>query len=343
MKPFFSVIIPIYKVEKYLADCVQSVLSQSFSNYECILVNDGSPDNSLMICDEYEKKYIQIRVIHKENGGLSDARNVGIHQARGEYIILLDGDDKFADNDLLNNLFNIIQKYKTDIVLNVNFFKFYEDGGRELFDKYDGDIKIASPQNIIHGLKNSLMLMTAWLFVIRKEHLIKNNLFFKRGLLHEDEHWMPRALFTTKQIALSHSLSYAYRVRGGSIMSTVTPKRLFDLLSIVDDLFEWSRDDKTYGKDGVGYMLDRAKDLCELVLHYRKDLKQQYKQEYRAIGEGLRKRIKKMPILYPPKQYVSIVFFGVDNTDALFKFCGKLRNIPKKIKTKCCIKNFIKK
>jgi glycosyltransferase involved in cell wall biosynthesis len=106
----FSIIIPVYKVEKYLDECVQSVLSQSFTDYECILVDDGSPDNCPQICDEYAKKYEQIKIIHKENGGLSDARNVGILQASGEYIVFLDSDDYLADNNTLQNLSVIIKQ-----------------------------------------------------------------------------------------------------------------------------------------------------------------------------------------------------------------------------------------
>jgi glycosyltransferase involved in cell wall biosynthesis len=101
--PFFSIIVPIYKVEKYLDECVQSVLSQSFGDYECVLVDDGSPDNCPVMCDEYEAKYEKIKVIHKENGGLSDARNAGILQASGEYIVLLEKPFVFFDNSYGKN------------------------------------------------------------------------------------------------------------------------------------------------------------------------------------------------------------------------------------------------
>ena len=100
----FSVILPIYKVEKYLAECVDSILKQSFSDYEIILVDDGSPDTSGAICDEYAKKDARVRVIHKKNGGLSDARNAGFEIACGEYVVFIDSDDYVTDADFLKKI-----------------------------------------------------------------------------------------------------------------------------------------------------------------------------------------------------------------------------------------------
>ena len=103
----FSIIVPIYKVEKYLNQCVDSILSQDFSDYEMILVDDGSPDNCPYICDEYSKKNSKVVVIHKENGGLSDARNAGIMAAKGDYLFFVDSDDYWDDNRALTNINNL--------------------------------------------------------------------------------------------------------------------------------------------------------------------------------------------------------------------------------------------
>ncbi len=113
--PFFSIIIPVYKVEKYLDECIQSVLSQSFTDFEVILVDDGSPDNCPKMCDEYAQKDKRIRVIHKENGGVSSARNMGLDIAKGEYIWFVDSDD-FIENDSLQKLFSVSEKEKPDAV-----------------------------------------------------------------------------------------------------------------------------------------------------------------------------------------------------------------------------------
>lgn len=112
---FFSVIIPVYKVEEYLSPCVESVLSQTFDDFEIILVNDGSPDNCPKICDEYANKDARIRVVHKENGGLVSARQAGIKIATGEYVFNLDSDD-LIENDTLECAYNIIKNTNCDIV-----------------------------------------------------------------------------------------------------------------------------------------------------------------------------------------------------------------------------------
>ena len=98
-----SVIVPVYKVEKYLKRCVNSILNQDFEDYEIILVDDGSPDGCPAICDEYAKLYAKISVIHKKNGGLSDARNIAVAQSKGEYIVFIDSDD-YVDSNHLSSL-----------------------------------------------------------------------------------------------------------------------------------------------------------------------------------------------------------------------------------------------
>ena len=116
MKPLISVIVPIYKVEKYLAICVDSLLRQSYGNLEVILVDDGSPDECPAICDKYQNKDNRIKVIHKKNGGLSDARNVGLDIAQGEYVAFVDSDD-FVDEDYIYKLYNALQQNGTSIAV----------------------------------------------------------------------------------------------------------------------------------------------------------------------------------------------------------------------------------
>lgn len=115
MKPMFSVIVPIYKVEDYLIKCVDSIINQQFSNFEVILVDDGSPDNCPQICEEYKKIDKRIKVIHKKNGGLVSARKAGCKIAKGNYIVNVDGDDWIAD-DFFTSLEKVINKYNPDII-----------------------------------------------------------------------------------------------------------------------------------------------------------------------------------------------------------------------------------
>jgi glycosyltransferase involved in cell wall biosynthesis len=335
--PFFSIIVPIYKVEKYLDECVQSVLSQSFGDYECVLVDDGSPDSCPAMCNEYAKKYEKMKVIHKENGGLSDARNAGILQASGEYVVLLDSDDKFANDDALQNLFGVIQKYKTDVVVNVNLLTFTGDGNVSFKNGYDKSISVAAPKEIYDEFYRTcpMTIFAGWDFVVNREHIIKNNLFFKKGILHEDEHWMSIVLFTTQQIAVNHSPFYAYRtVRDGSIMANVSPKRLFDKLSIADDLFELSKDEKTYTKDGCHIMKHRTIIFCEAVFTSSDEIKRQDKSAYRSICKELSQKVKKFSKTCPmPKYLIITAFVGVDKAKLLRKLYAKIRGLKKCLKS----------
>ncbi|MBQ3113785.1 MAG: glycosyltransferase family 2 protein [Phascolarctobacterium sp.] len=122
--PKLSIIVPVYKVEPYIHKCVNSILNQTYTDFELILVDDGSPDNCGKICDEYAQKDKRVRVIHKENGGVSSARNLGIDEAKGEYISFIDPDD-WIDLDMYENLFSFIDNEKLDIVC----FEVYEVKG----------------------------------------------------------------------------------------------------------------------------------------------------------------------------------------------------------------------
>lgn len=114
MSELVSIIVPVYKVEQYLSRCVDSILQQSYSNLEIILVDDGSPDSCGMICDEYQKKDSRVQVIHKSNGGLSDARNYGIEAAQGKYLAFVDSDD-WLDFDMIDILYRVLTSQDADI------------------------------------------------------------------------------------------------------------------------------------------------------------------------------------------------------------------------------------
>ena len=114
MSPKISIIVPVYKVEKYIHKCIDSILNQTFKDFELILVDDGSPDNCGKICDEYAKKDSRVIVIHKENGGLSSARNSGLDIARGDYIGFVDSDD-YIENDMYELLYNLCEENNCDI------------------------------------------------------------------------------------------------------------------------------------------------------------------------------------------------------------------------------------
>lgn len=134
MLPLISVIVPVYRVEKYLDTCVKSILTQTYKNFELILVDDGSPDNCPALCDKYAEIYKNIRVIHKENGGLSDARNIGVTMAKGEYVTFIDSDD-YVHPLYLEMLLNGIRNTKADFSVGDIKVIFEEQNFFDIIDK----------------------------------------------------------------------------------------------------------------------------------------------------------------------------------------------------------------
>lgn len=211
-----SIIVPVFNVQDYLCECIDSVLNQNFSNYELIIVDDGSSDSCPEICDQYSKKDNRIKVIHKENGGLSDARNSGILKAKGKYILFLDGDDKFLQNDLF---FDFLNKSETEIVF---FNSIHESEHKRHWIEKNKIINVKRTK-FIKKTFFSVPYQTAWMFCVKRDFLIKNNLFFEKGLIHEDEEWLPRVILslTDSWIPVCEKSVYWYRLnRNGSIVNS---------------------------------------------------------------------------------------------------------------------------
>lgn len=225
----FSVIVPIYNVEDYLRACVDSVLAQDFRDYEIILVDDGSPDNCGKICDEYAEKYPQIKTIHKENGGLSDARNFGIKEAKGEYLIFLDSDDYWEGTNVLSDLSDILEKDNhPDLILH-GYTKINEIEERPYFS----NLKIENKGFIAdfgYLVSKGIYFSNAWTKIIKKDILVNNNLFFEKGLLHEDMPFSFDLASYIRTYSIYNSGFYRYRVRENSI-STRLSKRNIEHLS----------------------------------------------------------------------------------------------------------------
>ena len=226
-----SIIIPIYSVEDYLSICIESVLKQSYSRTEIILVDDGSPDSSSVICDEYASKYPNIKVIHKKNGGLSDARNVGIANATGDYILFLDGDDFWDDANALEELVKRVTLTKAD-VLNFSFKKYYEDTGEKssyFHDVLDMPLDLQKKKEQLGYLaEKNLYLSSACTKMIKRE-LFNENLLFEVGVYSEDVEWSARLIQSAKSMDFICLNFYCYRQRKNSISHTINDKKSKDL------------------------------------------------------------------------------------------------------------------
>lgn len=229
-----SVIVPIYKVEKYLRKCVDSILNQDLApdEYEIILVDDGSPDNCGAIADEYAEKCSNIRVIHQENGGLSMARNAGLAAANGEYIQFVDSDD-FLEPNVLGTLVRKMDSDGLD-VLRFDYQNVNED--YEVFQPYK-DVKpfVDLRDSICDGetfLNERLgYACYVWHFMLKRSLLIVNGLFFKPGIYFEDTEWTPRMLLASSQVTSTPVVAYNYLLRNGSITqadSSEKKKRVLD-------------------------------------------------------------------------------------------------------------------
>lgn len=224
----FSVILPIYNVDRYLAECLDRVLCQSFKDYEIILVDDGSTDSSPAICDEYAAKYGFIKVIHKPNGGLSDARNVGLNAACGEYVFFVDSDDYLLDNRALEKIFQRLETCP-DVVM-FKSVKWFESTGQ--LGKCDVNL-VVSPQATtparmyLEMIDNGSFTTCAWNKVLRRKLLIDNYIEFEKGLLGEDNDWYYKVVTQVTSLVLIDEVFYVYRQRAGSITKSATKKTLF--------------------------------------------------------------------------------------------------------------------
>ena len=232
-----SIIIPIYKVENYLRECVDSVLSQTYRDIEVILVDDGSPDGCPVICDEYAQSDNRVKVIHKKNGGLSDARNEGLKMASGDYVMFLDSDDYYAHNDFLEKVAEASDGGKKDAV----FFKrtvFYEDSDRPngTYPPYNLEWNKLEASEILFNLaKNDMLDASACMKATKRSIMQGDSLYFKKGMYCEDIEWFSRYILYINSIALINYPDYYYRKREGSITATLKEKNIRDLFFTIQE------------------------------------------------------------------------------------------------------------
>lgn len=202
-----SVIIPVYKVEKYLDKCIQSVINQTYSNLEIILVDDGSPDNCPQLCDDWANKDERIKVIHKKNGGLSDARNAGLDIAIGEYIAFVDSDD-YIESDMYECLLDKIIKTQSQMAI-CNFEYVDTDGNITTLNTMGQDCCFSSRQILADWCGNDLVY---YVVVWNKLYSRKcwENIRFPVGKIHEDNFVMYKLFFTCNRIVCSKTKKYNY-------------------------------------------------------------------------------------------------------------------------------------
>lgn len=231
----FSIVIPVYNVEYYLRDCLNSVLNQTFADWEAICVNDGSTDNSAAILEDYSLKDHRIKVIAQPNGGLSAARNTGMKVAQGDYVLFLDSDDWLETNAL-----EIISKKLDDQdMLCFAGRRYFEETGA--FNPTDQLVGETYERGMVYYNDNALLhrdfaFVCVVLRAYKRSFLADNGLCFKEGIFHEDNLFTPMACFYAGKVLQFPDCLYDYRVRANSITDGNLSKRLIDLMGTANDL-----------------------------------------------------------------------------------------------------------
>lgn len=233
----FSIIVPVYNVENYINICIDSLLNQDYNNYEILLIDDCSTDNSGNICDKYSQKHSFIKTFHKKNSGLSDARNLGIEKAEGDYIIFVDSDDYIKEN-ILKEFANTLKNNDVEILITRLAYKFENN-------IVETDKNISMYINLKKGkynakkwiIKKSADTWPAQKYIVSKKFIDKNHLRFKSGFFHEDIEWTSLlCIYGEKFNYFEHIWYYYRRNRENSITNVLNEKKILDVIQITNDI-----------------------------------------------------------------------------------------------------------
>lgn len=232
-----SIIVPVYNVEEYIEECVQSLLKQTLKDIEIIVVNDGTKDSSI---DKI--KHLQsdnLIIIHQENAGLSAARNTGLNHAKGEYVTFVDSDDFIIYEEAYEQMYELAKTNHCDIVYGNALKYFSETKNYPLNTVYENDYPncLSIDEFLVSVLKQKETFAPVWLYLYRRHLLVENNLQFKVGIYHEDEEFTPRVMIRANKVGIYNRVFYFYRQRQGSIVnSKLNVKMGDDVLEACVDL-----------------------------------------------------------------------------------------------------------
>ena len=297
-----SVIVPVYNVYDYLSRCLDSLVKQTLKDIEIIVVNDGSPDNSQEIIDEYVSKYKNVKSFIKKNGGLSDARNYGIKRASGEYIAFVDSDD-YVDKNMLKKLYSKANKGNFDIVV-CDLDMVYNDGSfiQNVSSNLDSDIEKSD-------IKNYMIRMypSAWNKLYKKS-LFDNNIYFKKGIWFEDVEFIYRLIPYINSIGCVKDVLYHYVQREGAITKTFD-NRIYDYIDNWNGIIKYYKDNNLYGE------YREELEYCYVRYLYATFIKQatnyKDKNEFDNAVKCAIKNVKKMFPKYRGNKYFYKSFKGI--------------------------------
>ena len=290
-----SVIVPIYKVEKYLSECVDSIRNQTLEDIEIILVDDGSPDNCPQICDEYKKLDNRIKVVHKKNGGLSSARNAGMRVATGEYIGFVDSDD-YIEVDMYEKMYNTSKKYNVDFVM-CDYYKSYGSDKKEVSLEIDEGMynkeKIKSiiyPQLIMTENIDYGPLLAVWHCLYKNTFLKENDLYFDDIVKYSEDNLFS-SIVGYKSDSFYYrkgSYFYNYRYNPNSISTTYKEDALDVYIEMNNRLY-----DNFYGCKEYDFKRQLSLHMIYYTLNYINQVlgsNLNLKEKYSKIKNSLKKK-----------------------------------------------------
>lgn len=314
-----SVIVPIYKVEQYIRQCVESIIKQTYHKLEIILVDDGSPDNCGTICDGYAKKDERIQVIHQKNGGLSAARNAGLDIAKGDYIFFVDSDD-WISNDTIQKMLAKYEETNADLVL-CDICPFYEAD-------YSGVKKQASPlkSEVLDQkeLIERLMQEAAWYYCVVWNKLYPRTLLdgirFPLDFIHEDEAIAHRIFERCQTIAVIAEPMYYYRQTNGGIMASGVTIKSTDVLTAIADRLSCARDNlwKSYESQMVQYYEGKFWQWYHLF-YDEKENEKYIKRMERSLKKALPSILHSREISLSHKIYLTLLRYSPALFWAIFR------------------------
>lgn len=284
-----SIVIPVYNVESYLRQCIDSVLNQSYQNLELVLVDDGSKDASPAICDEYAAKDGRVVAFHKENGGAASARNDGIRLTSGDYVAFLDSDDYWDDTDYLKRIVEKINEDNPDVVETRLKAIRQSDGVTSFSAAFP--LERMHPHDSKHNLRvlmeSATYKISASLKIIRRDFLLEHKLYFPVGVTCEDILWGIRITAANPDLSFLNLWAYAYREgRPGSVTTTIKEKNVRDYLYILKESYAATETaDKETAKLLRGYLLYQCMIALALVENVQipKSRKKAYRSQLRQM------------------------------------------------------------
>ncbi|MBR2903596.1 MAG: glycosyltransferase, partial [Clostridia bacterium] len=314
-----SVIVPIYGVEKYLNKCVESIANQTHKDLEIILVDDGSKDNCPVLCDEWAKKDARVKVVHKENGGLSDARNAGYPFVTGDYISFIDSDD-YIEPTFYETLLKAMEKSGAEIAECGT--RYVDEEGKELKLRQSQDGEFDKITALLRLIKEDGLYQTVWNKLYKKE--VVDGLLFEKGKYNEDEFWTYRVFDKATKIVSVETALYNYLQRSSSIIGVGYNIRRLDGLDALYERMEYLQRYEELSKQlHQDFVLTALWHLQSVLKYLQGDVKKQTVQKIKGMIKSTPK-VKGKDLMLSGKYKFWYLLTRFSPT-----LCARLRNLLK--------------